>query len=136
VSGQTHPIEDLPTPDPTESPEEAVSVQVEALGDNDSPYENAGIMTAYNYASPANRRSTGPLDRFIEMVESQRYSPMIDSKEAVQGPIERSGGSAEQRVTVTGEGGRTVRYEFGLSVQSNGRFDGCWMTDSVLLVKE
>jgi hypothetical protein len=128
-----HPVEDLPTPDPSEDPEDAVSVQIEALGDNDDPYENAGIMTAYNYASPANRRSTGPLDRFVQMVESQRYSVMIDFEEVVRGPIEKSGDSAEQKVTITGEG-RTVTYEFGLSVQSGGRFDGCWMTDSVLVV--
>jgi hypothetical protein len=128
-----HPIEDLPTPDPTDGPEDAVSAQIEALGNNDDPYENAGIMTAYNYASPANRRSTGPLDRFISMVESPRYSVMIGFEEAVRGPTERSGDSAEQKVTITGEG-RTVTYEFGLSVQSGGRFDGCWMTDSVLVV--
>lgn len=129
-----HPIEDLPTPNPTDGPEDAVSVQIEALGDNDDPYENAGIMTAYNYASPANRRSTGPLDRFVRMVESQRYNVMIDFEEVVRGPVERSGDSAEQKVTITGKSGRTVTYEFGLSVQSGGRFDGCWMTDSVLVV--
>jgi hypothetical protein len=134
MSKKSHPIEGLPTPDPTESPEDAVSVQVEALGDNDDPYENAGVMTAYNYASPANRRSTGPLGRFIRMVGSPRYSVMIDSNGVVREPIERSGETAQQRVTVNSENGRTVSYDFGLSVQSGGVFEGCWMTDSVLVV--
>lgn len=129
-----HPIEDLPTPDPADGPGDAVSVQIEALGENDDPYENAGIMTAYNYASPANRRSTGPLDRFVRMVRSQRYNVMVDFEEAVRGPMERSGDSAEQKVTITGKSGRTVTYNFGLSVRSGGGFDGCWMTDSVLVV--
>ena len=58
---------------------------------------------------------------------------MLGFEEAVRGPIERSGNYAEQRVTIT-SGDRTVTYEFGLSIQSNGPFRGCWMTDSVLVV--
>jgi hypothetical protein len=129
-----HPIKDLPTPDPTENPEEVVSVQLEALRNNNDPYADAGIMTAYNYASPANRRSTGPLDSFIQMVKSPRYSVMIDFEEATRGPIEVSEREADQKVTITGDSGRTVTYEFGLSVQSEGMFEGCWMTDRVLTV--
>jgi hypothetical protein len=91
-------------------------------------------MTAYNYASPANRRSTGPLDSFIQMVKSPRYSVMIDFEEATRGPIEVSEKKADQKVTITGDSGRTVTYEFGLSVQSEGMFEGCWMTDRVLTV--
>jgi hypothetical protein len=131
---KTHPIEDLPTPNPDEDPEEVVSVQLEALQKNDDPHTNAGIMTAYNYASPANRRSTGPLDSFIQMVKSPRYSVMIDFEEATRGPIEVSDKKADQKVTITGDSGRTATYEFGLSVQSEGVFEGCWMTDRVLTV--
>lgn len=129
-----HPIEDCPTPDPEYGADDAVSAQLDALQRNDDPHENAGIQTAYNFASPANRRSTGPLDRFVRMVQSERYSVMIDFEEAVSGPVERSGNHAEQRVTITGDNGRTVTYEFGLSVQSTGPFRGCWMTDSVQIV--
>ncbi|MFQ3285329.1 MAG: hypothetical protein ACI9TI_001720 [Natronomonas sp.] len=129
-----HPIEDRPTPDPDYGADDAVSAQLDALRRNDEPHENAGIQTAYNFASPANRRSTGPLDRFVRMVQSERYCVMIDFEEAVSGPVERSGNYAKQRVTITGESGRTVTYEFGLSVQSTGAFRGCWMTDSVQIV--
>ncbi|WP_148417034.1 DUF4864 domain-containing protein, partial [Haloferax sp. KTX1] len=115
-------------------PSDAVALQLEALETNDDPFENAGIMTAYNFASPANRRSTGPLDRFIAIVESPQYRPMIDFGEAVRGPVERNENYAEQRVTITGPDGRTTTYEFGLSVQSVGKFRGCWQTDRVVVV--
>nr|WP_230458922.1 DUF4864 domain-containing protein [Haloarcula sp. K1] len=124
----------LPTPSETYGPSDAVALQLEALETNDDPFENAGIMTAYNFASPANRRSTGPLDRFIAMVESPQYRPMIDFGEAVRGPVERNENYAEQRVTITGPDGRTTTYEFGLSVQSVGKFRGCWQTDRVVVV--
>ncbi|EMA26503.1 DUF4864 domain-containing protein [Haloarcula argentinensis] len=129
-----YPVADLPTPSETDSPSDAVALQLDALGTNDDPFENAGIMTAYNFASPANRRSTGPLDRFIAMVESPQYCPMIDFGEAVRGPVERTENYAEQRVTITGPNGRTTTYEFGLSVQSVGEFRGCWQTDRVVVV--
>jgi len=126
-----HPIEQLPTPGPSDGPERVVEIQLDALADNDTPSENAGIKTAYNFASPSNRRSTGPLDRFIQMVESPRYAPMIDHQTAVTGPIERDGQRATQRVTLTGPTGRTVTYQFGVSKQSDGRFESCWLTDRV-----
>jgi hypothetical protein len=134
MSEHEYPVVDLPTPSETYSPSDAVALQLDALKTNDDPYENAGIMTAYNFASPANRRSTGPLDRFVAMVRSPQYRPMLDFAEAVRGPVERNGNYADQRVTITGPDGRTVTYEFGLSVQSVGEFRGCWQTDRVVVV--
>jgi hypothetical protein len=128
-----HPVEGLPTPDPGDGPGETVERQLDALATNDEPFEDAGVLTAYNFASPANRASTGPRERFVRMVHGPAYAPMIDHVEAVAGPVERDGTSAERRVTVTGPDGRTVTYAFGLSRQGRGPFDGCWMTDRVLV---
>ncbi|PSQ45995.1 DUF4864 domain-containing protein [Halobacteriales archaeon SW_7_68_16] len=104
-----------------------------ALRDNDEPHADAGIETTYNFASPANRRNTGPLERFVRMVKSPRYRPMIDHEEAVAGPVERTGQTASRLVTITGPEGRTVTYEWGLSVARTGRFRGCWTADSVVI---
>jgi hypothetical protein len=128
-----YPIADLPTPDPAHGPERVVSVQLDALATNDDPFENAGIGTAYNFASPANRRTTGPFDRFVRMVTGPQYAPMVDHVEATTGPMERNGTTAEQRVTLTGPDGRTVTYVFGLSSRREGALDGHWLTDRVLI---
>ncbi|MEF8819210.1 MAG: DUF4864 domain-containing protein [Haloferacaceae archaeon] len=128
-----HPVDGLPTPDPGYDPERVVAIQLDALATNDDPVENAGIKTAYNFASPANRRATGPLDRFVAMVTNPRYGPMVDHVEATTGPLERDGDEAEQRVTLTGPEGRTVTYGFGLSRQSGGAWADCWLTDRVLV---
>ncbi|MFB6255851.1 MAG: DUF4864 domain-containing protein [Haloplanus sp.] len=132
MSRPDYPVPDLPVPDPEYGPEQVVGIQLEALADNDEPVEDAGIKTAYNFASPANRRTTGPLDRFLKMVKGPRYAPMVDHVEASTGPLERTGDRAEQRVTLTGPDGRTVTYQFGLSVCGEEPLDGCWLTDSVL----
>ena len=128
-----YPIEAVPAPDPAYGPERVVEIQLAALAENDDPITNAGIKTAYNFASPANRRSTGPLDRFVRMVESPQYAPMIDHDEATAGPMERDGTQATQTVTLTGPDDRTVTYEFGLSKQPSGALSGCWLTDRVVV---
>lgn len=127
-----HPFEDLPTPSPGLGPDEAVWTQLDALEHNDDPVPDAGVRTAYNFASPANRRSTGPFDRFRRMVHGRRYRPMVDFEEAVAGPVERGpdGDVAVQRVTVTGTGDRTVTYVFRLS-RGEDEYEGCWLTDAV-----
>lgn len=132
MSGE-YPITDLPTPDPTYGPGRVVDIQLEALASNDHPFDNAGIGTAYNFASPENRRATGPFDRFVQMVTGPQYAPMVDHVEATTGPMERDGDTAKQRVTLTGPNGRTVTYVFGLSNQRNNELDGHWLTDRVLI---
>lgn len=134
MDSPTYPVDGLPIPDPSYGPETVIARQIAALADNDDPVENAGIKTAYNFASPANRRATGPLDRFVSMVTGPRYAPMVNHEEAVPGPLERDGARARQRVTITGPEGRTVTYEFGVSKQPDGQFEGCWLTDRVLVV--
>jgi hypothetical protein len=128
-----YPIADLPTPDPSYGPAEVVSLQLEGLATNDDPFENAGIGVAYNFASPGNRRQTGPFDRFVRMVTGPQYAPMVDHVDATTGPMERDGATAEQRVTLTGPDRRTATYVFGLSNERPGGLDGCWLTDRVLL---
>ncbi len=127
-----HPFEDLPTPTPTLGPDEVVATQLDALKHNDDPEPDAGVKTAYNFASPANRRATGPFDRFRQMVHNRRYRPMVDHEDAVAGPVERDpdDGVAVQRVTVTGTGGRTITYVFRLS-RGEGQYEDCWLTDAV-----
>jgi hypothetical protein len=128
-----YPVETVTTPDPSFGPERVVEMQLTALADNDEPIDDAGIKTAYNFASPANRRATGPLPRFVAMVKSPRYAPMIDHVAATTGPLNRDAREAAQSVPLTGPDGRTMTYEFGLSKQQGGRFDGCWLTDRVFV---
>lgn len=133
MSHPDYPVSGLPTPDPEYGPGQVVRIQLEAFADNDDPVENAGIKTAYNFASPANRRATGPLNRFVKMVEGPRYAPMIDHVEARTESLQRTGDRAQQRVTLTGPDDRTVTYQFELSVCNEEPFEECWLTDSVLV---
>ena len=61
---------DAPVPKPELTPEQVVEIQVEALRKNDVPTPDAGIATTFRFASPGNRKVTGPLERFAPIVKA------------------------------------------------------------------
>ena len=122
ASAMSASADSLPTPSPSLSPEEVVRLQVEALSSNDTPHEDAGIEAAFNFASPANQRVTGPLGRFRRLIdhEGATYSaPQVD------GTVARMG------VILTTDQGERVGYLFRLSKQAEPPHEDCWMTDAV-----
>jgi len=121
-------------PDPSLSPEQVVRIQLEALAHNGELPEDAGIRLAYRFASPGNRASTGPIDRFRELVRAPSYRALLDPARAELGEVFRDDDTAVQAVTIVGPDGRRSAYLFQLSRQSQGPERGCWMTDAVLPV--
>jgi hypothetical protein len=119
-------------PGPDLRPEEVVRIQIEALQRNDEA--DNGIEISYRFASPSNKRATGPLFRFTELVKDPPYSPMLNHKLAEYSPIEIEGDTARQRVTIIEENGAATVYLFTLSRQAEEPCKGCWMTDTVTVV--
>ncbi|MFP6735196.1 MAG: hypothetical protein VB959_15310 [Rhodospirillales bacterium] len=70
-------------PHPSLSPKAVVTIIMTALRHNDAPRTDRGIQVTFNFASPANKRATGPLSRFISMVKGQTYGPMIGHQSVV-----------------------------------------------------
>ena len=122
---QTEPV-------PSLSPRDVVSIQIEALRNNDSPYENRGVEVTFKFASPANRRLTGPLERFEAMVRGPTYGPMIDHRSAVFENLVVEGDSARIDVILTSKEGVYLGYRFFLSRQHGNEYEGSWMTDAVV----
>jgi hypothetical protein len=136
TGGNGHePHYDLPQPHPDLGPDDVIRIVLDALQHNDQPGPDCGIRTTFNFASPANRASTGPLSRFAEMVKTPVYGLMIDFREATQEPIAVSGDHARQIVHITGSDGTAAAFVFEQSRQSKPPFHDCWMTDSVLPVE-
>jgi hypothetical protein len=77
VSGLAQVADLMPRPEL--SPEQVVQYQIEALQHNDEPKLDTGIERAFRFASPSNKQMTGPLEKFIRIVKSPVYSPMVNS---------------------------------------------------------
>ena len=119
-------------PHPDLSPADVVRIQVAALGKNDAPHIDAGIETAFRFASPRNKRSTGPLARFRLIARSPTYRPLLDHVRADYGDVRKHGEEAAVPVIVTTPAGRRVGYTFFVSKQTRQPFQGCWMTAGVI----
>ena len=109
-----------------------VNIQIEALRNNDIPYEDRGVEVTFNFASPANRRMTGPLERFKAMVHGPAYGPMIDHRSARYENLLVEGEFARIDVILNSRQGEYLGYRFMLSRQHGNRYEGSWMTDAVI----
>jgi hypothetical protein len=125
----------IPEPSPELSAREVVQLQVEALGTNDEPFAEAGIAAAFNFASPANKRATGPLARFRTLFDTPAYGPMIDHAGATYSQVQVEGRTAQMGVLLNTEDGGQVGYLFRLSKQTEPPHEACWMTDAVMRVE-
>jgi hypothetical protein len=125
-----------PHPAPSLSPGEVVTIVLNALQHNDDPQPDAGIATTFEFASPANRLETGPLQRFALLIKTPAYRVMLGFRTARRDRLEIDGSHAKQRVVIVGRDGSQVTYVFLLSKQSDGPFANCWMTDGVIRQKD
>ncbi len=123
---------DLPQPHPDMTPREVVELQLTLLRTNNLPYPNYGICATFNFASPANKETTGPLDRFVRMVQNPLYAFLLQYRHVQMGALTVRGEQATQRVRLVDALGRSAVFMFHLSRQGQSPFAGCWMTDGVI----
>lgn len=125
--------EQLRIPSPDYGPEEVIKIQLNAMKDNDNPFNDSGIETAFNFASEKNKQATGPLPKFKKMVHNKRYSMLLNHDRAEYREVERDGDTFTQDVDVY-KHSEKVRYRFEVELQQDGENEGCWTTNSVLRV--
>ena len=60
------------------NPVQVVKIQLDGLMKNDSPYKDKGIEQTWEFAHPNNKKFTGPLNKFKEMIKGESYKMLID----------------------------------------------------------
>lgn len=129
------PADDAPTtalaPSPRLAPDEVVGIVLGALARNDTPVKDHGVSVTFAFSSPANRAFVGPLESFVDLVREDPYRPLLYHRHASRGGPHVNGDRATVRVVVTSASGARVAYVFALSLQGEGPYKGCWMTDGV-----
>jgi hypothetical protein len=112
-------------------PGEVIQAVSTALRHNDSPIPNAGIFTTFQFASPANRAVTGPYGRFLQLVKSVDFAPMLRDNPQEPGELVVRGDHAEQTLRVRSKDGHGAVYKFDVTRQTGGG----WTVDGVSLLK-
>ncbi len=113
------------------SPVDVVRIQLAALKENGP--SNEGISQAFEFASPANRSSTGPLERFATLFEGPLYSGMVNHDRAEVMPPFIENTTAIVPVVLVAADGTEWRYLFILSRQRAAPYENMWLTDAVQL---
>ena len=128
----------ITTPSPALAPSAVVTAQLEALQSGD-------VSTCFQFASPNNRKATGPWQKFEMMVrQTPAYSPLVScSSFEILSALSLSETTWQARVMVRPAGSSSAPfaianpicyYVWQLSQQGDdeGEFSGCWMVDGVL----
>ena len=118
-------------PSPQLTPDEVVGIVLDALARNDVPVKDHGISVTFAFSSPANRAFVGPIESFADLVRDDTYRPLLNHRHAARGVVHVTGDRATVRVVITTSSGERVAYLFALSLQNDGQYKGCWMTDGV-----
>ena len=120
-------------PEPKLKPNDVVRLQLLAMQQNDD--SDFGIEVTFRFASPANKKQTGPLKRFISLVRNPSYRPLLNHINATFIELTVEEVFAIQDVIITTSNGERIGYRFRLSIQKGPLYPGCWMTDSVVPFK-
>ena len=119
-------------PNPEIKPEDVVRIQLEALMNNNIPYEDAGISQTWEFAHPHNRKYTGPLLNFKSMMKSDPYALMLDHSNHKIIFVSKYDNTANYFVELNDKIGN--KYGFTWTVKKvifEGKFKNCWMTSGV-----
>jgi len=122
---------DVQRPDPALTPTEVVSIQLEALKNNDDPRLDAGIKQTYALAHPNNKRLTGPLPKFTQMLKGPLYKVMLNHEAHTIEQVAQSDDRAVFGVTVIGNGGEVYKFRWTVQRIATGEDAGAWATISV-----
>ena len=121
---------DLLAPHPALSPAEVVVIQLDALQAN-AAENDAGIAQAWAFAHPDNKRMTGPLPHFAQMLKGPQYRMLLNHRSHEVREVSRTDEEAVFAVTITTPTGDVVGYRWTVAKVRDGEHAGAWMTIAV-----
>ena len=125
-------IAELLKPTPNLQPQEVISIQLNALKDNNNPYEDAGIEQTWVFAHPSNKLFTGPLSNFIKMMYSPSYVIMLYHLEHNIILVSNEANVSYFFIELTDKEGNKFGFRWIMEkVIINSEFKDCWMTIGV-----
>jgi len=122
---------DIQRPDPALSAQEVVAIQLQALKNNDEPRKDAGIKQTYALAHPQNKRMTGPLPKFTQMIKGPMYKVMLNHQAHSIDEVAQSDSRAVFGVTVVGAAGEVYKFRWTVRRIDGGDDAGAWATTAV-----
>jgi len=113
-------------------PAKVIKIQLQGLMKNDTPYRDKGIEQTWEFAHPSNKRFTGPLSKFKEMIKGDSYSMLLNhiSHEIIE--IYSDDKKAMYEVIVLDTNKKYFKFRWQVEkFLDNGHLKNCWLTTGV-----
>ena len=125
-------LDNLLKPNTKLKPVDVLKIQLEALKNNNIPYKNAGIEQTWEFAHPDNKKKTGPLNNFINLIYSKNYNILIGHQKHEFKKINQSNDSFTYEVYIMTKDKKKYVYLWKIEkVKEKGILKNCWMTTLV-----
>ena len=123
---------DILKPSTEIEPEKVIKIQLTALMENDNPYIDSGIVQTWEFAHPNNRKMTGPLERFKNMIKADSYSMLLNHSNHEISEVYMSNKVATFEVTVMDLEKKYYKFKWQVEkYNGEGTLKDCWLTSAV-----
>ena len=123
---------DLVKPNDNIEPYQVVKIQLSGLMKNDNPSIDYGIKQTWEFAHPLNKKSTGPLPKFINMLKSDSYKMLLNHLDSEVIEVFRSNNKHGFEVTILGEDKNYYKFKWVVEkYYEEGPLKDCWLTTLV-----
>jgi hypothetical protein len=113
-------------------PFDVLTIQLNSLQRNNIPYKDAGIEQVWEFAHPDNKKITGPLEKFKEMIYSKNYKMLIDHENSEITILNENSNTSVYKVFILSNDKKKYSYVWHVKkVKQEGDLMNCWMTTIV-----
>ena len=123
---------DLIKPKMDIKPYQVVKIQLEGLKNNDMPNTDNGIKQTWEFAHPSNKKYTGPLPKFINMLKSDSYKMLINHIDNEIIEVFNSKNQYGFNVKILANDKKYYQFQWVVEkYYDSGPLKDCWLTTSV-----
>ena len=109
-----------------------VNSQLSGLMKNDNPSKNHGIKQTWEFAHPANKKYTGPLPKFINLLQSESYKMLLNHLDNEITEVFKSINRYGFEVTILALDKKYYKFQWVVEkYYEDGPLKDCWLTTSV-----
>ena len=123
---------DLTKPNISLKPFDVLMIQLNSLQNNNVPYKDAGIEQTWEFAHPDNKKMTGPLEKFKQMIYSKSYEILISHENNEITTLYETNNKSVYKVYILSKDKKKYYYVWQIEkVLLDGDLKNCWMTTGV-----
>ena len=127
---------DLIKPNINLKPFDILMIQLNSLQKNNVPFKDAGIEQTWEFAHPDNKKMTGPLEKFKQMIYGKNYEILINHETNEITILNETVNKSVYKVYVLSKDKKKYYYIWQIEkVLLAGDLKNCWMTTIVSIPK-